>query len=117
MTDQARAVLDFVREFAKARGVTPSLSQIAREVLRSNNPSLAHYHVLALEREGHLVRVTQGRGRAVIMLVDAQAEAVRTMLDAAYDLGLDRGYCQGRQNNRNGLAYYKSKGYQGGAPV
>lgn len=107
-------ILEFVAEFVRQHGTSPTLREISRAVLGSSSPNAALHHLRALAAEGRIRLAPRGSGRAsTVVVVGEQFDLEPGLLDAAYLLGIERGWRAARENDREALSHYKERGYCG----
>lgn len=68
ITKRQKQVLDYIRNFKKNKGYSPSLEEIEK-FLRLSSVSTAHYHVKSLEKQGYLKR-TENSPRSIEVFED-----------------------------------------------
>jgi len=68
LTKRQKQVLEYIRNFKKNKGFSPSLEEIER-FLRLSSVSTAHYHVKSLESQGYLKK-TENSPRSIEILED-----------------------------------------------
>ena len=68
LTKRQKQVLDYIRNFKKIKGYSPSLEEIEK-YLRLSSVSTAHYHVKSLENQGYLKK-TENSPRSIEVFED-----------------------------------------------
>lgn len=76
LTAAQRKVLEFIRTYTAQHECSPTVREIARQVLDSPNPTAARSHLLALNKKGHIKWRGSGSHRSIQLVSGGKTAAL-----------------------------------------